>query len=186
MNKKIMFIVALLAVSLLIPLTLARPWTYPKNNDYFQSFDTTFSMEIPFPTLVIDDTNPNRVTGTWTEEMLTYTITVGSETYVLGEDFTYEGIAVTIGIGAPVTLSGLGLPNGAKETHTRIKYMYDFGDGDGGIDGTLTMLALRTSGLTRPMNIRSLQGTGDLKNVIIQATQGAGFTHTGVVKGWPE
>ena len=64
--------------------------------------------------------------------------------------------------------------------------MYDFSAFAGGIEGTITMLALTTSGAKRAMHISSLQGTGHLKNVNIQATMGEGFTHLGVVKGWPD
>jgi hypothetical protein len=69
--------------------------------------------------------------------------------------------------------------------------MYDFGDGDGGLDGTLTMLALITGNTVflseemKPMWITSLQGTGDFKNVNIKATSVAPY-HVGIVSGWPE
>ena len=188
MNKKIFGVAATLLtiIMMITPLAAAKPWYDTKNNDKFQSFGTTFAFEIPIPNVVIDYSNPNKAIGTWEENMLEYYITVGSETYLLGVDFEYEGVAVVTAIGAPFVITPLGLPNGAKETHFRVDYKYVFTGGPSGIEGTLTMLSLTTSGARRAMTIKSLQGTGDLQNVNIQATQGEGFTHTGIVKGWPE
>ena len=73
--------------------------------------------------------------------------------------------------------------------------MYDFGDEGEGIDGTLRMRATWRSddffSFVTPgsFKITSLEGTGDLQNVNVKATNTiaeAGSAHLGTVIGWPE
>jgi len=187
MNKKILVIVvALLVCSMMLtPFALAKPWN-PKSNEKFETFETILGINIgPIIAAIANPewVNPNMVITSWVEVMDDYTITVDGVDYSLGADFEYSGVAVRTSIGAPFTTGLFGMLMGDKQNHFRVDYMYDFEIVPGGIQGTIKMLALLTNG---PMSIRSLQGTGDLQNVQIQATQGEGFTHTGIVLGWPD
>ena len=121
----------------------------------------------------------------WVEVATTdYTITIeGIGTYRCGTDFEYSGVAVYTCIDEPYTIVPSGLPLGSKQNKFRVDYMYDFGDGDGGIDGTLSMLAVTAQ--DEVMWITSVGGTGDLQNVQVFATALAPG-HNGVVIGWPE
>ena len=195
LNRKIFMIatVFLVVAILATPLAVAKPWD-EKNNEKFQTFTTSFTPNvgniiaaIGNPEYIPSEDNPNKIIYSWVEEpMVAYAINVGSNTYTLGTDFEYTGVAVLTQIGAPFT------PNpalfdilvGSKQTKFRVDYMYDFGDGDGGLDGSIQMLAITAE--DGVMHIRSLRGTGDLQNVQIQATSLGGFTHTGIVSGWPE
>ena len=110
-------------------------------------------------------------------------------------DFTYSGVA-TLTVFKPILpyapLSNLpfSLFLAGEFHHFRVDYMYDFGEGDGGLDGTLTMLATITGNTLflsgeKPMWITSLQGTGDFKNVNIKSTA-VTPNHSGIVSGWPD
>jgi len=185
MNKKILVIVAaLLVLSMtLTPFALAKPWN-PKSNEKFETFETTFVINFgPIIAAIADPewVNPNRVITSWVELMDDYSISVDGVSYYLHTDFEYSGVATFTANGGPFAPGPNGALNG-KQNHFRVDYMYDFEIVPGGIQGTIKMLALLTNG---PMSIRSLQGTGDLQNVQIQATAGLG-AHTGVVIGWPE
>ena len=188
MNNKILvsFTAFLIVAIMLTPLALAKPWTAPKNNAKFKPFS---AVVVPGASLRVveyipSEENPNKIVNSWVEEPMTaYFITVDTVTYSLGTDFEYTGFAVYTAIGDEFTPNAFGLLQGDKVNHFRVEYMYDFIDGPSGIDGTLQMLAITSS--SEGMHIRSLQGTGDLQNVQIQATA-AGLTHTGIVSGWPE
>jgi hypothetical protein len=190
MKKKILIILTtFLVLSIAITsFVLAKPWSL-RNNEKFETFDTDFLPNFaPIIAAIADPewVNPNKAITSWVEIMDLYTISVDGVDYFLGTDFLYTGVAAVTANGGPILPAPpMGILNG-KQNHFRVEYMYDFGDGDGGIDGTITMLALTTSGPNRAMHIRSLQGTGDLQNVVILATGGGGFTHTGIVSGWPE
>jgi len=177
----------MLVAMLATPIAAAKPWE-PKNNDKFESYAVSLIPNfgaIAGATIeyIPNEANPNKIIATWAEEPMTsYIITVDGVPYVLGVDFEYTGVAVKTAIGAPFTTAPTGMPVGDNVNHFRVEYMFDFGDGNGGIDGTLKMLAETTNG---PMYIRSLQGTGDLQNVQIWATA-TGLTHAGLVSGWPD
>jgi len=195
MNKKILVMaVALLVLSMtLTPFALAKPWN-PRNNEKFQTFSTTLIPNvgnilaaIANPEYIPSEDNPNKVITSWIEEpMAYYEINVGANTYYLGTHFEYTGVAVYTAIGAPFTPNPdiFGLLVGSKEAKFRVDYMYDFSAVPGGIEGTLTMLAITAN--PGGMHIRSLQGTGDLQNVQIWATGADGLGHIGLVSGWPE
>jgi hypothetical protein len=65
----------------------------------------------------------------------------------------------------------------------RIECTFDFSAGSSQISGTLIMLSVSNNDET---SVRSLQGTGDLKNVQILATAPGLGTLEGIVLGWPE
>ena len=195
MNRKfLVFAVALMVGAMLsTPLAMAMPWD-EKNNEKFQTFETSFIPNLgnimaaaENPLYIPSEDSPNKIIYSWVEEpMIAYTINVGSHTYNLGTDFEYTGVAVLTQIGAPFTPNpALGnILMGSKEVKFRVDYMYDFSAIEGGLEGTIEMLAITAKeGI---MHIRSLRGTGDLQNVQIQATSPGGFAHIGVVSGWPE
>jgi len=194
-NKKILVMfVALLVLSItLTPFAVAKPWN-ERNNEKFETFSTTvaFNFEpiltaIANPEYVPSEEHTNKIIYSWEEEAITgYTITVDGDTYYLETDFEYSGVSVTTTIGEPFVPNPIlgGMLEGSK-THWRVDYMYDFSAVEGGIDGTISMRALTTSGPDRLMYITSLQGTGDLKNVKIWATA-EGMGHLGIVSGWPD
>ena len=182
----------LFLAALAAPMVAAKFWE-PKNNDKFQPFSTALVPNvgniiaaIANPEYTPSEDNPNKIIYTWVEEPMTaYTINVGANTYYLGTDFEYTGVAVVTQIGAPFTPNPalFGMLVGSKETKFRVDYKYDFSAVEGGIEGTLEMLAITAN--PGGMHIRSVRGTGDLQNVQIQAT-GVGMGHIGTVIGWPE
>ena len=207
MNRKILVAVAsLLVISMMLtPLAFAKPWN-PKDNPKFEEFGVTFGFDwsgfieaTVAATAELEDAN--KVVVKATEVAVSYEIRIGEagpgqRIYTLGEDFAYSG-EMTYTVFKPIlpyepfSNPPLSIFLGGKFHHFRVDYMYDFGDGDGGLDGTLTMLALITgnteflSSEMKPMWITSLQGTGDFKNVNIKSTA-ISPNHMGIVSGWPE
>ena len=205
MNKKIFgILVTLLAVTMMLtPFALAKPWNYPKNNAKFEEFGVTFGFDWSgfvgatyAATAGLEDAN--KVVVNCPENALSYEIRVGEDkTYYLDTDFSYTG-EMTLTVFDPILpyefnpLDPVGtLFLGGRMQHFRVDYMYDFSAVSGGLTGTIKMVALVTgNGFVlgddaTPMFITSLQGTGDFKNVQIQATAVAP-DHMGIVSGWPE
>jgi hypothetical protein len=210
LNRKILLTVLPFVIVLLItPLVAAKPWNYPKNNPEFEQYGVTINFT--FANLVAATyaataglEEANKVVIVYEEQAIEgYQIRIGEDgpgqrIYNVGEDFAYYGVG-TIVTWNPILPYAFDPTNpmmtlflmGSK-THWRVDYMYDFGDGDGGLDGTITMLALVTGNTAsvfdpdaKPMFITSIEGTGDFSDVQIQAT-GGGLGHAGVVLGWPE
>lgn len=210
MNRKILLIfVAFMVVAVMATsIAAAKPWNYPKNNPKFEQYGTTINFD--FTNLVTANyvataglEAANKVVVVYEEQAIAgYQIRIGEDgpgqrVYNLGEDFTYSGVA-TITVWNPILPYEFDPANpmmtiflAGSKYHMRVDYMYDFSAVPGGLEGTITMLALVTGdsssplGDSKPMFITSLQGTGDFRNVQIQAT-GAGLGHSGVVMGWPE
>jgi hypothetical protein len=210
-NRKIIVVfVALMAMAMLAPsIVAAKPWDYPKNNPKFEQYGVTINFN--FANLVAATyaataglEEANKVVVVYEEQAMPgYQIRIGEDgpgqrVYDVGEDFAYYGVG-TITTWNPILPYAFDPANpmmtlfliGSK-MHWRVDYMYDFGDGDGGLDGTITMLALVTGDSVsvfdpdvKTMFITSVEGTGDFSNVQIQA-KGAGTGHEGVVIGWPE
>ena len=189
-----LILASLLIISMMLtPLAIAKPWD-EKNNEKFQTFTTSFVPNVAnilaaaaTPEYIPSEDNPNKIIYSWVEEpMVAYTINVGSKTYYLGTDFEYTGVAVLTQIGAPFTPNPalFNILMGSKQRMFRVDYMYDFSAIEGGLEGTIAMLAITAE--DNVMHILSLRGTGDLQNVQIQATSPGGFAHTGIVSGWPE
>ena len=194
MNKKVLAsFAALMILSMtLTPFALARPWN-PKNNEKFLDYDVVVGFDptgiieaFANPEFVPSIDKPNKMIVSWEEVATTdYTITVeGIGTYTCGTDFEYSGVAVYTCIGPPYEPGPLGMPVGSHQNKFRVDYMYDFGDGDGGIDGTLSMLA--NTAQDGVMLITSVGGTGDLQNVQVFATSTPTGNHDGIVIGWPD
>jgi hypothetical protein len=178
------------------PLVSAVPQK-EKKNDKFQTFSTegTFS----FFDMINGDhkfipsfDNVKIFVTTYEENMITYTITVGSKTYSLGTDFAYTGHAVIIEYGPVFGDPDKTILLGSRLEKVVVDYMFDFSAYPGGIEGTLKMHSafINGTGYTR-----SLSGTGDLKNVKVKETGLPGsfdpttfietVRHAGLVHGWP-
>ena len=189
----------LLALPILTAVAQATPLT-EKNNDKFQSFGVTatvnaFTWVSAEHQYIPSMDNVNKLVVNGDETFITYDITIGSNTYKLGEDFTYTGHVeftyydVTAWMPLPPPYMW---PSEYRESHTIVDYMFDFSAIPGGIDGTLQMRAMDTPGDIEVIN--SLAGTGDLQNVQIKATISGSthvgtiytITHSGLVSGWPE
>ena len=149
----------------------------------------------------------NKVVVVYEEQAIAgYQIRIGEDgpsqrVYNLGEDFTYYGVA-KITAWNPILPYAFDPENpmmtlflAGTKFHYRVEYMYDFGDDGEGIDGTLRMRATWRSddffSFVTPgsFKITSLEGTGDLQNVNVKATNTiaeAGSAHLGTVIGWPE
>lgn len=186
-KKSLVIITAILAISIAItPFALAKPWEYPKNNEKFQSFSVTLGGVLPSyeNEFKPNEENTNVIVQRWGNNINYYEIVIGGNWhYLLGVDFEYDQQCVHTAIGFPfINMGGIGYYLGAKSNHLRIEYTFDFTDGDG-IEGTLEMLMVDNNGM---ISIRSLSGTGDLRNVQIMATAAGMGSHAGIVIGWPD
>jgi hypothetical protein len=178
---------------MLTPLALAQRIEL-KNNDKFKTFEVELTtapgdnVEMEF---IPSEDNPRKIIGSHDENMAEYKITVDGTEYLLGVDFTYTGYASWT-IWEPVM--PLVIPpilSPGRMVTLDVKYMYTFLPASG-IEGTIKMHAKGTSEgslvnmlINEEMMITSLQGTGDLQNVNIQAVGGLGPSHRGIVSGWP-
>jgi hypothetical protein len=129
--------------------------------------------------------------STWSESFITYVIKVGGKTYTLGTDFEVSGISEHIYwnpvFGASDTLKIF--PVSSSASHTMARYTFDFLTASG-LEGSFTIQTIVTEGNHRTT---SLSGTGDFKNVQIQAKVGQiqarpllTIVNDGLVIGWPE
>ncbi len=196
--KKTTFAVLTLAIIVVAtPLVSAIPLE-EKNNDKFQAFSTTgtFSiMDVVFADhkYIPSFDNVNKIAASWEENMLTYTITVGSNSYYLGTDFAHTGYSVETAFDPVFADPAKTKVVSYRAKETMIDYTFDFSAYPGGIEGTLNMRAVFTQGIGF---INSLSGTGDLQNVQAKETGlGSSFNpvtkivtvaHAGLVHGWPE
>ncbi|HII85118.1 TPA: hypothetical protein HA273_00710 [Candidatus Bathyarchaeota archaeon] len=194
MKRKFLLMVLALAVAMLAtPLVSAVPLGEGKN-DKFQAWHDvgTYSRaggNMPVVTFVPSPDKINKMVIDLDETMLTYEITVGSNTYYMGTDFAYEG-HVKYKIFEPVWTGPTTLPSESRATIIQVTYMFDFSAYPGGIEGVLNMRAVFTEGSDR---IRSLSGTGDLRNVEVQLLNIPTVPtppiitveHGGMVSGWP-
>jgi hypothetical protein len=199
--KKIVisFVVLILALSMCTIMFAQASPIEDKNNDKFQAYSDTGTFK--FLKIVTADhqyipskENVNRLVISYEEAFLSYDITVGSNTYTLGADFTYSGyveyvfydVTAWYPISAPYDMAW---PTAFRASSMKVDYMFDFSGGD--IEGTLQVHAVSNAG---GFFINSLVGTGDLQNVQIKATltgqtSGGGIitvSHAGIVSGWPE
>lgn len=200
----------LLVAILATPLAVAKPWEYPKNNDKFEQFGVTYNFdwsnymaaaaqlewakkvvivfeEQPTPLYQVrigEDGAGQRVYNQWDPTLQT-------------GDFQYSGVA-TLTVWDPVLpyvfdpndVIGTFFVQGSRQ-HFRVDYTYDFSAVPGGLEGTLTLVAIVSGnslvlGGDKAMHIFSTSGTGDFTNVNVQATAGSQSTHIGIVSGWPE
>lgn len=201
MNRKFLTCIALIFIVSIFTVAIAQATPLEeKNNNKFQTFNVlgTFSLMSYFTgdhTYIPSTDNVKKMIIEFDENMFTYDITIGSNTYHLGEDFTYTGHATMVyfdpvfGLPAPYTML---YPSGSRgQYHAMIDYCFDFSTST--IDGTINMQCVANGG---GMYINSLSATGDLQNVQIKAevtgntfdpqTNIITIFHEGMVSGWPE
>ena len=194
MNKKILVftITALSLILLTTPLigtVAARRSRCCDWEDFTVNLVTTLD-----PAAMKVEDKGYKIVLSWPETMTDYSIMVGDKVYTLNNDFIYKGFAQftawkPTGENHPV----LGFPIG-EYMEFEVWYMYDFSAVFGGIDGKLKMHAISKItdaadfGVGGNMEIKSVWGTGDLRNVKIRATNGGpeGPSHVGKVCGWPD
>ncbi len=194
MDRKILLTVLTLATILLAtPVVSAVPLGEGKNEKFETWHDIgTYSAiggNPPVLTYIPSPDKVNKLVLDLDETMLTYAITVGSNTYYLGTDFAYSGHVILTYI-KPVMGPPGTLPTESKVDTLMVTYMFDFSAYPGGIEGVLNMRAVFTEGSDK---IRSLSGTGDLQNVQVTLLNLPGdvafpiitVEHGGMVSGWP-
>lgn len=203
MNGKIIGLLLTLllsAVSILVPLVAATPLA-EKNNDKFQQFAVTATYDIRPYIFVMEHTyipsmdQVNKLVISGEEPFVNYAITVGTNTYTMGQDFTYTGF-IKLTYYDPVFENpnpavGNKYPSDYRASSFMVDYSYDFSAEPGGLDGVLEVHAVSVNGET---HITSLKGTEDFQNVEIKATALPATVaipyitiyHEGWVLGWPE
>jgi hypothetical protein len=205
LKKKILIFATLLVLSItLTPFALAKPWNYPKNNPKFEQYGVTYSFDWSnYMTTAYGLEWSKKVVVTFEEQPTSnYQIRIGEagpgqRVYNNTIDFMYSGVAtltvwdpVLPYVFDPLDVIGTFFVQGSRQ-HFRVEYMYDFSAVPGGLEGTLILVAITSGnslvlGGDKPMHIFTTMGTGDFKNVNVQATAGPNATHMGIVSGWPE
>jgi hypothetical protein len=202
LNKVGLVLTLILVIVLLsCPLVTAAPLK-DKSNDNFQTFHVTFTCNALTWVGGTHEYYPsfekaNRVTISGSETMLTYDITVGTETYHLGTDFIYTGhfqyVFFDVTQWNNYGSYGIWPKTGYfRERQLTVDYSYEFLPASE-LDGTIYFRAVAVEG-HYGMMIASLYGTGDFEDVQIRATNGGEgnvgpiYTvyHDGWVIGWPE
>jgi hypothetical protein len=199
-RKLLVLVLALTLVLLATPLVSAFPWTKPKNNEKFQTWEAVGSFKFGYIMQGDHQYIPsiekiNKAIITFTNPHDTHEITVNGYTYELCTDFLYtEGLCIMTFFD-PVyeDPSNPLFSSENRATTMRVYWTYDFSAIPGEIEGTLRMQIV---GYQHGDNfVNSLAGTGDLRNVQVKAAASSGFTmppptittlHAGTVIGWPD
>ena len=198
MNKKVLTFAVLLLILPTITTTFvyAAPWV-EKNNDKFQTFETTGTFNVFLAgasatrTYIPSFDNVEKMIIAWSENFITFEIKVGEKTYQLHTHFEVSGFSEHT-YWKPVfavTDTAKSVPVASSASHTTAKYTFTF-KAASGLDGSFSIQTTVNEGNHRTT---SLSGTGDFKNVQIQATVGQSMalpmitlTNDGLVIGWPE
>jgi hypothetical protein len=191
MSKK--FLMSVITCILLV--MIVTPTVSACRNRIFsepQAFKAEFRVPVNQATLKICET-PNLISWTYKSTALSYTISVDDNTYSLwdGEngDFVYSDVSMYLVLKPNGESFGI-YPLGQKMMFL-VYYTYDFSAVPGGLEGKLKMRSFWCSDnimdFVTPgtFEITSLLGSGDLRHVNIDATNGIGTTHVGTVRGWP-
>ena len=198
MNRKVLiFFAFLLAIPVLTAaFANAKPWV-EKNNDKFQTFysagiiNAGTSIGSAERIYVPSFDNVEKMISTWSESFITFEIEVGSKTYTLHTDFEVSGSSEHIYWDPVFGASDINkvFPVASRASHTGGKYTFDFLQASG-LEGSFSIQTIVNEGNHRTT---SLSGTGDFRNVQIQATvsqiQARPFLtilNDGLVIGWPE
>ena len=198
MNRKVLAFASLLMILPISTTTFAyaAPWV-EKKNDKFQIFETTgtFSV-IPLGASAERTYIPSfdvveKMIIAWSENYITFQIKVGEEIYQLNTHFEVSGVSKHT-YWKPVfavTDTAKLVPVASRAVYTTAKYTFIFKQASG-LDGSFSIQTTVNEGNHRTT---SLSGTGDFKNVQIQAEVGQSMalplitiTNEGLVIGWPE
>jgi len=198
MNRKVLALAALLLVLPIITTTFAQAATWTeKNNDKFQTFESagTFNAGAAIGsadrTYIPSFDEVEKMVMIWSEAFISFEIKVAEKTYELHTDFEVTGNSVHVfwnPIFSPAdTLKTF--PVASSASHTTARYTFNFLPASG-LEGSFSIQTIVNQGdhLTT-----SLSGSGDFRNVQIQATvsqmQARPFLtilNDGLVIGWPE
>ena len=195
-----LFVVILVCSMVTTQLATARPYE-EKNNPKFKTFEVNQRMSLsPYllamanPTYIQSENKQLKlIIGPYEDTIVECTITVDGIEYVEGTDFEYVGCS-TYEVWRPNGLSFMDVYPLGDLMAFKVEYTYDFGDDGQGIDGKIDMRATWLSddffSFISPgsFKITSMDGTGDLQNVNIKATNAisaVGSSHVGTVIGWP-
>jgi len=174
MNKKILVIfVTVLTFSLMLtPFAIAKPGA-EKSNEKIQTWH--YEKEVPFSVLLSGEheyipsfEKPNILVITTTEGFISYEITVEGNTYVQGVDFDCVDVYTKYTANKPTFPDPAQLwPSETQSAHLLVYTTFDFSAYPGSIEGQLRIMERSSHGNT---HTTSLWGTGDLQNVVVQAT----------------
>jgi hypothetical protein len=195
-----LFVVILLFSMLTTQLAMASSYE-EKNNPKFKTFEvnqqqslTTYLIALSNPTYIqSEDRQLRLIIGPYEDQIVACKIKVDGIEYIEGVDFDYVGSS-TYEVWRPTGESFMGIYPLGDLMLFKIEYTYDFGEDGQGIDGKINMRATWLSddffSFISPgsFKITSIDGTGDLQNVNIKATNGVsavGSSHVGTVIGWP-
>jgi hypothetical protein len=195
------FFVAVLVCSIVMTqLAVASPYE-EKNNPKFKTFVvnqrmslTPYLLAMASPTYIQSEDKPLKlIIGPYEDTIVECKITVDGIEYFEGTDFEYVGSS-TYEVWRPNGVSFMGVYPLGDLMAFKVEYTYDFGADGEGIDGKINMRATWLSDdfltfiLPGSLKITSIDGTGDLQNVNIKATNAVsavGSSHVGTVIGWP-
>lgn len=195
-----LFVAILLFSMLTTQLAMASSYE-EKNNPKFKTFEVNQRQSlIPYfaalsnPTYIQSEDKPLRlIIGPYEDQIIECSIKVDGIEYIEGVDFDYFGSS-TYEVWRPTGESFMGIYPLGDLMLFKVEYTYDFGEDGQGIDGKINMLATWLSddffSFISPgsFKITSIDGTGDLQNVNIKATNGlaaVGSAHVGTLIGWP-
>jgi hypothetical protein len=200
MNRKMILAPLIILLMLLsVPSLMtseAKVWT-EKNNDKFQTFYSAGKINAGTAIgsaeriYVPSFDNVEKMISIWSESFISFEIKVGEKTYKLHTDFEASGSSEHIYWDPVFGASDINkvFPVASRASHTGGKYTFDFLQASG-LEGSFSIQTIVNEGNHRTT---SLSGTGDFRNVQIQATvsqiQARPFLtilNDGLVIGWPE
>jgi hypothetical protein len=199
MNRKVLMSASLLMILPVITTTFAyaTPWV-EKNNDKFQTFYSagTFNGFVAFGsadrTYIPSFDKVEKLMLTWSESFTSFEIEVDGKTYTTPTDFDVSGTSEHIywdPVFRPGDITKTQPPAGSRASHTTGEYTFEFKPASG-LEGSFSIRTIVNEGNHRTT---SISGTGDFRNVQIQATvsqsQALPFVtiaNNGLVIGWPE
>jgi hypothetical protein len=202
MNKKNVILTLILSAAMLIsPLAGLVVATNPYTDPTAQSFNVVKSFSFAnimqgnhTYTPADNVANPvQKLVISYDETLLTCDIKVGGVTYSLGKDFTYVGHQELTYYNPSFSNPQFGylFPSSSSSEEVKVDLMFNFSAIAGGIEGTIK---ITVTGKDGAVSARSLEGTGDFKNVDIQAAATNSFDAVnrvltayfdGMVSGWP-
>ncbi len=198
MNRKILTFASLLMILPIVTATFAyaTPWV-EKNNDKFQTFNSEGTFNVFAAGASADRTYipsfevVEKMTIAWSENFITFKIKAGEKTYQLNTHFEVSGISEHTYYKPvfAVTDTAKSVPVSSSASHTTARYTFTFKPASG-LEGSFSIQTTVNEGNHRTT---SMSGTGDFRNVQIQATVSQSMAlpfitlfNNGLVIGWPE
>ena len=198
-KKKFVVFASLLMILSIVATTFAfaTAWV-EKNNDKFQTFYSagTFNGFTAFGsadrTYIPSFDKVEKLILTWGESFISFEIKVGAKIYTLHSDFEVTGFSEHIywdPVFNPTDTTKTKPPIDSRASHTRGEYTFEFLSASG-LEGSVSIQTIVNEGSHRTT---SISGTGDFRNVQLQATVSQShalpfvtIANNGLVIGWPE